>query len=967
MKTISAKSRQQFLWVCGLAAACSLMVPSAIAQRVAPRIASEVNGSESSTLKDSLHPLAQARFDAGRVPSNTRLSGVSMVFNRTAAQEADLQSLIAAQQNPASPLYHQWLNPDQFAARYGMSDADLNKVGNWLEQQGFSIDRVARSKNAIYFSGSVRQLESAFQTEMHYYKIDGTQHFAPSTALSVPAAIAPTVLAIKNLDDFRPRPHLVLNRNGRVKPAFTSSQSGAVFFAPGDIKTVYDIAPLYNASVTGGGQSITIVGQSAVQMADIEAFQNAAGLTVKDPATYLVPNSGDSTVQSGGDEAESDLDLEWSGAIAPGATINFVYTGSHKNLSTFNSIIYAIDNQIGTIVSDSYGLCEAALGGSTLESNLEQGTAQGQTIVAASGDQGSTDCYGITTLTTAQQEALGVDYPASSPYVTGMGGTEISSTADSGNYLTAGNGYWTAQGSSDVVSSALQYIPEIAWNDDAANCGVSDCLSASGGGASSQFTKPSWQTALTPSDGQRDVPDLALYASPAFPGYLYCSSDTSAWDTAAGQSGSCASGFRDSNSVYFTLAGGTSFDAPIFSGILALINQKQGYASGQGLINSTLYSLAADPTTYASAFHDITSGNNDCTAGSANCSGTAGFSAGTGYDEVTGLGSIDAANLAAAWPANSTTSTLVATTTTITASNSAPNVGDSDTFTITVAAASGTVVPTGTVNLTVDGGTAIAETLTSNATFVYTTSFSTAGSHTIFAQYAGNSVFAASPASEPGSVTVIAGTASSGKGTIALGATPSTLTVAQGSSGNETINVTPAGGYTGTVDLSFDSSNDTALQNLCYSWTTTNTAGDGTVAITSATTPEPTTLTLDANASDCSSTAAIKKSGKQPLRRLHSGNEAKNTGGNPVPLTVAFAGLLLAGFLGRGSRKLRGLAGLILLAAVGLAVTACGGSSVNNNTVSNPPTGTYTITLSGVDSATATIAAKPITFTLTID
>jgi subtilase family serine protease len=956
MKTMTATSRQKLLRVCGLVALCSLIVPSGVAQRVAPRIVSEINAAEQSTLKDSLHPLAQSQFDAGRVPANTPLSGVSIVFNRSVAQEANLKALIAAQQNPASPLYRQWLNPDQFAARFGMADADLNKVKSWLEQQGFSVDRVARSKNAIHFSGSARQVEAAFQTEMHYYKVNGTQHFAPSTALSLPAAIAPTVLSVRNLDDFRPRPHVVLNRNGRVKPAFTSSQSGYVYFAPGDIATVYDITPLYNASITGAGQSITIVGQSAVQMADIEAFQNAAGLTVKDPTTYLVPNSGNSTVQADGDEAESDIDLEWSGAIARGATINFVYTGNSSNYGTFDSIQYAIDQNIGTIVSSSYGTCEVSLGGTTLESNFEQGTAQGQTFLAASGDDGSTDCYGISGLTTAQQEALGVDYPASSVYVTGMGGTEVSSTADNGDYLTAGNGYWTAEGSSDIVSSALQYIPEIAWNDDASGCGYSNCLSSSGGGASTLFTKPSWQTGVTgiPSDSKRDVPDVALYASPNYPGFLFCSSDSTAWSSS--QSGSCANGFRDSNSDYLTLAGGTSFDAPIFAGIVALINQKQGYTTGQGLINSTLYTLAADSTTYATAFHDITSGNNDCTV-SANCSSTDGFSAGTGYDQVTGLGSVDATNLAAAWPAASGT-TLIATATTVTASNSAPSVGASDTFTITVTATSGT--PTGTVNLTVDGGTAITKTLTSNGTYVYTTSFSTAGSHTVLAAYVADSTYAAST----GSATVTAAASSSGKGTIALGATPSTLTVAQGSSGDETVKVTPAGGYTGTVDLSFDTSNDTALANLCYNWTNIDSSGDGTLAITGTTT-ETTTLTLDANASDCSSTSSIRKTGKQPLHRLHAGNAAKSSGGNPVPLTVAFAGLLLVGLLGRGSKKLRGLAGLILLAAVGLAVTACG-SSVTNTTASNPSKGTYTITVTGVDSSTSTITNTK-TFTFIVD
>ncbi len=960
MKTLVRNARQNFVWICGFLTVCAMTVAQAGAQ--APvRIHAGINNAEQATLQNSLHPLAQAQFDAGRMAADTRLNGISMVFSRLAQQEADLQALIAAQQNPSSPFYHQWLTPEEFAARFGMTDADLNKVQSWLEQQGFSIDRVARSKNAIYFSGTARQVEQVFSTEMHFYKFNGTEHFAPSTALSVPAALAPVVEGIRNLDDFRPRAQVVLRKDARVKPAFTSSQSGSVFFAPGDIAVVYDIKPLYSASVNGAGQSITIVGQSAIQISDIEAFQNAAGFNVKDPVQYLVPNTGDSTVQATGDEAESDLDLEWSGAIAPGATINFVYTGNNLNYGAFDSLVYAIEEKIGTIISSSYGTCEAALGGQTLESNFAQATTQGQTIMSAAGDQGSTDCYGIGTLPLTTQEGLAVDYPASSPYVTGMGGTEISNANSA--YDTQGTAWWAAEGSSDIVSSALQYIPEMAWNDDTANCGVSNCLSSGGGGTSTLFSKPSWQTGvpgISSSISMREVPDLALYASPSFPGYLFCTSDSSAWGSA--QSGSCVTGFRDAGDVYLTIAGGTSFDGPIFSGILALISQKQGYTTGQGLINKALYTLAADSATYASAFHDITTGNNDCLAGSTNCSGTAGFSAGTGYDQVTGLGSVDASNLADAWPA-STGPALTATTTTITASNSAPNTGVSDNFTIGITSSSG-AVPSGTLTLTVDANAPITETFT-NGAFTYTTSFSTAGSHVILAAYAGDTTYAGST----GSVTVNVAVISSGSGSISLSPapSPSTLTVSQGSSGVETISVKPAGGYTGTVDLTIDAgSADSELQNLCWEWGNQNSAGDGIVPI-AGTVAGITTLTLIANGAECAAGgAAVGAGGKRVVRRLHSGTTGKNTGGNPVPLTAALAGLLLAGWLGRGSLKLRGLAGLILLAAVGLAVTACGNNG-NTTTVSDPPQGTYTITVSAQDSISSSISAPTQSFTFVIN
>jgi len=957
-KTMLEISMQKRLRACLLTAACTVVAASLGAQSAAPRIHAEIGNSEMATLKGSQSPRAQAQFDAGRVAADTRLNGISMVFNRSAAQQADLDALIAAQQDSASPLYHQWLTPDQFADRFGMAQADLDKVETWLQQQGFSIDSVARSRNLIRFSGTVAQVELAFQTQMHHYTAHGEQHFAPSTELSVPAALAPVILAIRNLDDFHPKSHAVVGDSVRTRPTFTSSQTGSVFFTPGDIVTAYDIKPLYSAGVNGAGQTIAIVGQSAVVLSDIENFQKAVPLTVKDPTLVLMPGTGTSTINphgtKAGDELESDLDLEWSSAIAPGATVFFVYTGSNTSYGVFDSIQYAIDEKIGNIISASYGDCETDLGKTeeaALDAIVQQAAAQGQSVISSSGDTGSTGCSGFTNLTTAQQEAEAVSYPASSAYVTGLGGTEITAAND-----VSGSSYWETKNSSqDEISSVLQYIPEVAWNDDSSSGG----LSSSGGGASTFYTsKPSWQTGVPgiPADNARDVPDIALYSSPNLPGYLYCSSDTSISIT-----GSCANGFRDANSQYLTVAGGTSFAAPIFAGMLAIVNQKAGYTTGQGLINKQLYALAANSTTYASAFHDVTSGNNDCLGGSSLCGSTAGFSAGTGYDQVTGLGSVDLNNLANAWPASG--STLTGTTTTVSASNAAPLVNTSDTFTITVTTDSGTPVTAGTLSLLIDGGTVYGGTTASasvsaNGTATYTTSFSTTGAHQVVAQYLQNATYAASTG--VGSVT-IAGT-SSGKGSFTLVASPSTLTVTRGTAGTETVTITPAGGYTGTVLLLLSSSNDTALTNLCYEFTTTLTNGDGSVAVT-GTSPVSTQLAFDTNASDC---AAAPRTIGTPLHRLGGANTGKNSEPNPVPLALTFAGLLLAGFLGRSSRKFSALTGLAALLAVGLAVSACSSTSSGSNaTVSNPPAGTYTITVTGQDSVTSTITGST-TYTFVI-
>lgn len=981
MTTLFTPSHR-LLKLCGSLAAFALAATTLCAQTPAPRIRAEISSAATTPLQGSLHPLARPAFDSGRLPANTPMKGISLFFNHSAAQQADLQALLVAQQTPGSPQYHQWLTPDQFAARFGMASSDIQQAETWLQQQGFAIDSVARSQNMIRFSGNAGQVEQAFQTEMHSYTVNGVKHFAPSTALNLPSSLASVVSAVRNLDDFRPRSLMVktTTAHARANPAFTSSVSGSVFFAPGDIKVAYDMNTLINAGTNGTGQTIAVMGQSSVVNSDIEAFETAAGLAVKDPTPVIVPGSGTpQTFQ--GDEGESDLDLEWSGGIAPGADVFFVYTGSDTSFGVFDALQYAVDEKIGNIISISYGICEAELqGASALEAILQQAAAQGQTVVAASGDSGSTACYVSPTTTNptlAQQEAVAVSYPASSQYATGIGGTEITAANDVSTNTT----YWApAQGTSDDITSLKTYIPEVVWNDDlAAVQNGATSLSAGGGGVSTLYTaKPSWQTGVPgiPSDGKRDVPDVSLYASPDLPGYLFCTSDQSDWVGASvngpAQAASCNSGFRDSSTQDLTLAGGTSFATPIFAGMVAILNQEKGYTAGIGLLNPTLYSLAASGTTYASAFHDVTTGNNACPAslGANYCAGAAetDYAAGTGYDLATGLGSVDLGNIATAagWPA---ANTLVGTSTSVTAATSTPASGANDTITITVASESGNSTPTGNVTLSVDqtlsstgtltGGSTTTVALASNGTATYTANFTTAGAHTIVAQYAGDSTHAAST----GSVSVTVPGSTSGKGTITLAGT--NISVAQGSAAASTITVTPAGGYTGTVYLTFDTSNDNALTNLCYSFTDTLTNGDGSVSVT-GTTPVTTQLSFDTNALDCA-TAAVAKSGAHAMHRF---GDVKTAGNHkpaipgPMPLTVAFAGLLFAGFLGRNSRKLRGLAVVIGLLGVGLALSACGGSS--SSSIPNPPKGTYTITLTGQDSATATIT-NTTTFTLTIN
>lgn len=953
------------------------------AQTTGSRITAEIDPHSTVSLPGSRSPHANAQQDLGRTASDTRFTGITIHFKPSAAQKAELDALVKAQQTPGSPYYRQWLTPETYAAQFGLSDEDLAKVESWLEQQGFAIGRVARSRTSISFSGTEQQVESAFGTSIHHYEVGGETHFAPSTAISVPAALAGVVQSVRNLDDFRPKPHVRFRSaaESRIRPNFTSSQSGSDYLTPKDVATIYDINAAYNSGYTGVGQSIAVVGQSEISVSDIENFQSAAGLTVKDPTVVLVPGSGTAAISSG-DEAESDLDLEYSGGIAKGATIYLVYVGggSNSNYSVWDSLEYAVDTKIAPIVSMSYGACEPDLSSSdysTLEAIMEQGASQGQSIIVSSGDSGSTACYADLTSNstpTTAEKALAVNYPASSAYATALGGTEFPSadicevTSSSSSTATCGSNastYWETASGSDVISSAKSYIPEQVWNDDSASTasqsGAQYALSAGGGGVSIYTTRPSWQTGVTgiASGSYRLVPDISLASSPNNAGYLYCSSDSNSTDI----TGSCANGFRDSSNEYLTVAGGTSFAAPIFAGMLAILNQKEN-STGQGLVNSTLYTMAANSTTYASAFHDITSGSNACTAGTTYCStaGAASYSATTGYDEATGLGSLDFYNLMTSWTAG-TAASLEPTTTALSAASSTPSSGAADTITITVAAQSSSIAttPTGTLTILVDGTTKSSSLALSSGTATYAFSSTTSGAHVITATYSGDSTFAPSTGTATVDVGGTSGSSSSGSFTLAA----TNVTAAQGSSGTSTVTVTSTNSYAGTVGFTLSTSSSSLSSYGCYLANSVAVSANGTAT---------TTVTIYTSASACSSSAAsgigVRRSFVYAGTRSIASVEGRSASRVRKPLSAAIlAAVLLCGFGRR--RKLWNVLGLfLLLAAVGL-FTACGSStttsssssSSSSNTVSK---GTYTLTLVGEDSSSSSIAAST-TFTLTVD
>jgi subtilase family serine protease len=709
------------------------------------RITSPIDSSQVVPLAKSLHPKAQPQYDMGAVDPSLALSYVTLLMAPSPNQQRALDQLLAQQQDRNSSNYHKWLTPQQFADRFGLSPNDMNKVTAWLKSQGFQILSIGGGRNSVAFSGTASQVQSAFKTEIHNYNIDGEEHFANSMSLMIPAALNGVVSSVMGLHSFLPKPASQFRGAGAMRNSRGDYYDVSVvfpnFLAPDDVATIYDIAPLYGASapIDGTGQKLAIVGQTDVYLADIADFRsdfnlapitgcttNANGVITACSSTYFqydLVGSDPGTTYACGDLGEADLDIEWSGATARKAQIVYVNSpvtydsncNPTNSAGVINAALSAAINPpkgppVAPVVSMSYGICE--LQAVNLEPLLQQGNAEGVTILNSSGDQGSAGCdFNPPNANLPFSPAVGglaVSYPASSPEVTAVGGTEISLTNDS--YPSPSTFWSTTLGPNG--GTAQSYIPELPWNDDeewAQYChspasGDTFCktgnpatpgwvpltasataaqvqsdiwISAGGGGASNCFyrgatnvclgagagpsggglAQPSYQQGLKVPNapaGVRYVPDLSLLASPNFPGYIVCTPINAPTNTAS----TCAGGIAAAVNPNQSVVGGTSVSSPVFAGIVVLLNQALG-GSGLGNINPKLYALAATPTN--GVFHPVLSGDNNVfcqpntpTGFPSNvvcpAAGVFGFSASnadptTGYNLVTGLGSVNADKL----------------------------------------------------------------------------------------------------------------------------------------------------------------------------------------------------------------------------------------------------------------------------------------------------------------------------------
>jgi subtilase family serine protease len=742
----------------------SLVVALASAQTgsVRSQITQPISESKLMVLRGNTHPFARPQFDRGAAPANLPLQRMMLVLKTTPEQGAALNNLLAEQQDRSSPNYHKWLTPEEFGAQFGVSDADIQKITGWLESHGFHVDDVANGRNVIQFSGNAAQLQSAFHTAMHRYAINGNEYWANANDPAIPVALTPAVTGIASLNNFPRRAahrisgtfrrDMATGKAKALKPQFSfaggcqgTSGSDCYALGPYDFATIYNVLPLWNASINGTGETIAIVSDSDINPADLTNFRSLFGLPAATFHQIYTPGSSSSnpgivSCNSGGDECEADIDVEWSGAVAPGATIDLVISvGTATSFGTDISAEYVIDGHVSpkpSVIGYSYGMCEFALGaagnalygGSPTATDSvgewKQAAAEGITVVVSTGDNGATGCDQPSGNPLFNQPAafgLAVNGISSTPYNVSVGGTDF-------NDLTNPATYWNSTGAASTQASVKSYIPEIPYNDSCTNIaldvlvdssagqdaetncntfyidgvnnppqagtfspselvapfggggGPSTCINTnynvtSGTGSFSSCTqgyvKPSWQTALTPADGKRDMPDIAIFSGDGtiqnF--YAYCEAD----DDTAGAACNLASPFADIQGV-----GGTSVAAEVFVGMMALVNQSAG--SAQGLPNANLYALAGQswancpssgPLTSACIFYQVTSGNISMpcinrdngfgiapgctiagggdTIGTTVVNGSPAYSAAAGYNMATGLGSLNVYNLVTDW------------------------------------------------------------------------------------------------------------------------------------------------------------------------------------------------------------------------------------------------------------------------------------------------------------------------------
>ncbi|HTV10038.1 MAG TPA: protease pro-enzyme activation domain-containing protein [Candidatus Aquilonibacter sp.] len=700
-------------------------------------ITQPVNDKDLVTRRGNVRPAVFTGTDMGKMEDSKQLEHLRLQLLRSPEDEAALQAYLDDLQNPKSPNFHKYGTAAQFVAEFGPDPQDLSKIESWMTSKGLTVNFFTPSMT-IDFSGSAGAVSRAFHTEIHYVNVDGAKHFANVSDPMIPAALSKAVLGPVALHDFKPTMQTT-KLAPMVKPNYTVNADYQLL-VPGDLATIYNYNPLYSAGVSGQGQTVVLLERTDLySTGDWSTFRKVFGLTKSFPKGKLVtvhpqPTGSPVTAPNGvefgpetcsdpgvvvGDDGEAAVDVEWASASAPNATIELA---SCADTDTNFGAFIALENLLTSptlppsIMSLSYGSPESENGtdGNAYINALYQvAVYEGVSMFVSTGDA---DADVTDQNRPYATHGINVNALASTPNDVAVGGTDFGDT-----FLGENGVYWNGTNGPNF-NSALSYIPEIPWNDSCAsqliaialgypttygaggscNSAVGEAyfLTTAGGsggpsacaygdptipgvvsGTCTGYTKPSYQTLVygNPSDGVRDLPDVSMFAANGVWGHYF----VLCYSNPAGGGVACPA----TNPSSWAGAGGTSFGAPIWAGIQALINQATGSAqgnpdfffyllagseygaSGSATCNSTL----GNATSASCIFYDVTLGDNDAncrklsgvahncfypatnpgTNGVLSTSNTAyqpAYVTTTGYDLATGIGTPNVFNLVANFP-----------------------------------------------------------------------------------------------------------------------------------------------------------------------------------------------------------------------------------------------------------------------------------------------------------------------------
>ena len=698
---------------CSLAATAFGTVTRAEAAPAAPLVTGAISNSVVTALASSMPGALVGATDGGAIAASSSFDHVTLVLKRPPARQAALDALVASQTDPASASFHQWLTVPELRADYGPAAADVAAVTGWLASQGFHVNAVSPTGMSIDFSGTATEVAAAFHTELHSFSKAGGTYIGPVATPAVPAALSAVVdgVVLSNVfpHTLRTAPSALQKSLGahgtvqKVGTSYTMVANGTTFYAvtPSDFATIYDLTQtrsgFLGASFTGQKQTIAVAEQTDINPADWNSFRSTFGLGGYAGKLSITHPGGCTDPGFTADEGEAALDAEWTAAVAPSATIvEAACSGGTFGFGVMTSLMNLVEG--GTTadsISVSYGGSEQGNGLTFLDAwaNLvEEAAAQGISVFVSSGD-GASDIND--TGADLGTNGLSVNGLATPPNDTAVGGTDFYDTA-----LGENSRYWSKTNSASG-GSAKSYVPEIPWDNSCSNAVNYKAAGASGpivncnkeaptaagyiyqnvvggsGGESLIFPKPSYQSTAVPgvpNDGVRDIPDISLFAANGFWNHFYleCMSNTA--------EGGVPCDFSNPADFLGSAFGGTSFAAPDFAGIAALVAEADGGRVGN--MAPRLYGIAAlqyadsvlkksclatngNAVSAACVFYDETAGDNTvaCEAGTPNCAtnanatlgigvlstsakvADAAFPATTGYDLATGLGSVNITNL----------------------------------------------------------------------------------------------------------------------------------------------------------------------------------------------------------------------------------------------------------------------------------------------------------------------------------